>query len=138
MTTEVKRGRPNSLSDSFVSKVQELWPEIKTRRGMLNKSYELRAWGIVRRMQKEKHIEELEFLRDDAKQYINTGVCRELGKFETDEEIEEFIPAVCAYQKKAQMTIHQWCKLLSEIRLDGIKETVSDIVPSEFVPDYQI
>jgi hypothetical protein len=133
MTTEIKekakRGRPPVMSNAEYLHSRALWSDrIETRRGLLNKHYEIIAFGIIREMI-SNGITGLEFISDPIKEKNNWGVLRELGRFD-EESIRIMAPAICEAQKQPdyKRTVHEWGDYLRGYRLhpERLSETVSE------------
>jgi hypothetical protein len=128
-----KRGRPPVMSPELVEGFEKLWGDrVTTRRGLLNKHYEVRAYGVIQGMMDEG-VTGLEFLLDHVKQKIRSGILRELGRLDED-SIRVYAPAVCEAQKnpETRRTVREWERFLRLLRLHPeivdvlISETVSE------------
>lgn len=135
MTTEkVKRGRgrPPVMPHELWTGFQRFFPEIRTRRGMLNKHYETEALAVIKDMIAEG-VQGLEYIDNEKEEKLNSGVLRELGKL-NPEDIRLYAVALCEAQKKPETkrTIRQWEYFLRDLRLRpeiievALSETVSD------------
>jgi len=127
---KTKRGRPAIILPGWGS----IWPDITSRRGLLNKHYEVGAYDVIRKMQ-EEGITGLEFLRDPAKaKGLRWGILRELGRLD-EETIRAYAPMICEAQSKpeSRKTVRQWEHLLRIMRLnpEAFTETVSETGEAE-------
>jgi hypothetical protein len=127
-----KRGRPPVMDTPEYLSHKQTWNNlIETRRGLLNKHYEIKGFGIVLKMQKDG-ITGLEYISDPIKQKNKNGILTELGHF--DEEIVRIlVPAICEAQKNpdTKRTVHEWGDFLRTYRLhpevfEVLSETVSE------------
>jgi len=121
--TKLKRGRPAIILPGF----ETFWPNVTTRRGLLNKWYETDGLAVVKAMQDEG-ITGLDFIRNPATGRCKWGILRELGRF--DQELaRQYALALCDLQKHSGKTVKEWEKTLSILRLRPdliISETVSE------------
>ena len=112
-----KRGRPREYSEEALSMLRAIFPEIKTERGLQNKSCELRAFGLLK--ERGQEIDNLSFLIDDAKQTFKSTILIELGRFEDDDKLLSIAAELCLYAKTAKKTVHSWANLVRKARLWG-------------------
>ena len=127
-----KRGRPSVMIPGELERFQAIWPDITTRRGILNKHYEIEAFGVIRKMQSEG-VTGPEFISDMGKQKSKSGILRELGRLNED-TIRAYAPALCEAQKnpETRRTVREWEGYLRLMRLypgvidKVVSETVSE------------
>ncbi|WP_373844426.1 hypothetical protein [Clostridium sp.] len=106
-----KVGRPRKISDSFFKKLQMIYPDIKTRRGILNKHYEVIAHAAVEKM------EDVKFLVDPDKHVIKETILIELGRFENEEDIKNVARFICDNAESKKLTARQWVNFIRLVRL---------------------
>lgn len=119
-----KRGRPPTIMAGF----EKSWPDITTRRGLLNKYYETNGHAVVKAMQDEG-IARLDFIRNPVTQRCKWGILRELGRFDKD-TAEGYAIAICDLQRNSSKTVKEWERTLRLLRLhpDLVKEAISETV----------
>ena len=118
------RGRPPVMEQKEYQFFRQLFGDhIQTRRGLLDKHYEIEAFSVITDMQNEG-IEGLEFLRDQKQEKCKSGILRELGHFHPD-DIRQLALEICEAAKEEKRTIREWASLLKDVRL-RISETVSE------------
>jgi hypothetical protein len=115
-------------TEHFLS-YQKLWNHlVETRRGLLNKHYEIKGFGIIRKMQKDG-ITGLEYISDPVKEKFKAAILTELGHWD-EESIRIIAPAICEAQKQPETkrTVHELCDYWREYRLhpERLSETVSE------------
>ena len=116
-----KRGRPPVISPAWAEALKQIYPDVTTRRGILNKVYETMGLRVVKGMV-DAGEKGLEYLDDPIKEKASFGILRELGKYPAD-EIPELARYICQKQKETPRTIRYWEMILRKAR---ISETVSD------------
>jgi hypothetical protein len=129
METKKPRGRPPMLSPEYIAGIQALYPELKTRRSILNMCYENRALGVIDEMQKEG-TEGLKFLVDTKRDSYRWGVLRELGKSSsegtlTPAGIRSLALRICQEAKTERQTAREWVHRVKLIKHRIFWETVS-------------
>ena len=112
-----KRGRPREYSKEALSALQAIYPDVRTERGLQNKAYELRAFGLL--TERGQEIDNLSFLMDDAKQTLKSTILVELGRFEDDDKLLRVAAELCRYAKIERKTVHSWANLVRKTRLWG-------------------
>lgn len=120
-----KRGRPSVMVEGEYQMLKSTYHEILTKRGILNKSYEISALCVIQKMQSEGDHETEYLWSPDVR--IKWGILRELGKFPED-MIPGLANQVCEMAKTQKRTIRDWGQLLKTFRLhpELFSETVSD------------
>ena len=124
MTTETKakRGRPpTQLTPDTLHMIKIMFPDVRTRRGQLDKCYVITALGKLLKMIANGETG-LEYIILPKEERHNQGILRELGKFPV-ESIPSLALDVCRIQAETPMSIRQWEKVL---RFTRIKETVAE------------
>ena len=113
MTTEIlektKRGRPPVMDAELYQMYQKTWNQlIQTRRGLLNKHYEIKGLGIIQKMQKEG-ITGLEYILDPGKEKLKAVILIELGHW-NEKSVRTIAPVICEAQKQpdTKRTVHEW------------------------------
>ncbi|MFL0194179.1 hypothetical protein ACJDU8_01035 [Clostridium sp. WILCCON 0269] len=106
-----KVGRPRKISDSLFKRYQMIYPDIKTRRGILNKHYEVTAYAVV------KEMEDVKFLVDSDGQILKETILIELGRIENEEDIKIIARYICDTAKSRRLTAHQWVNFIRLVRL---------------------
>lgn len=128
-----KRGRPPVTSPEHWHGLEKLYEGmITTRRGILNKYYEIKGYSAIKDMLDEGATG-LDYLVGSAKGYVRAGILRELGRFDAD-AIRAYAPAICKAQDdpETKKTVKEWGSVLRLIRLQpdlvnaAISETVSE------------
>lgn len=130
-----KRGRPRFEDTTCeLDWVRALYPEIKTRRGVQNKYYELRAGGVI------KNMEGIEFLIDLKNNVIKNSILVEIGRMHSEDLMREIAREICLRARTEVHTVKEWVdickslKVLMAIRiLDG-----EDILGSRFLNSQKV
>ena len=127
MLEKRKRGRPQSFPQIHYTLAKDLYPDVKTRRGLQNKILESGALGVISQMQKQG-ITGLEFFTNDDK--TPWGILRELGRY-NDESIRTFVTTICEAQKnpETKRTVRQWAEWIRQTPhriVPQLSETVSE------------
>lgn len=104
------RGRPKLVEDEYFTLIQNLHPEIKSRRGILNKLYCLDAIKVVMEMEGATYLFDKE--KNEAKQ----SILIELGRLKDKEYIKEVSSYICKEAKKEKQTVHEWAEFVRRIR----------------------
>ncbi len=122
MTTEVKgRGRPPVMDLTEFTMLKQVYYEVTTRRGCLNKHWESQGFAAVKGLIDEG-VKGLEYLADPVKATVNAGILCELGRFDLQTG-RELALHICQEQLKNKRTVREWAHILKTARLS---ETVSD------------
>ena len=100
------RGRPKLVRDEFFALFQKMHPEIKSRRGILNKLYCLDAIKVVMEMEGTNYLFDKE--KDEAKQ----SILIELGRLKDKECIKQVARYICKEAKKEKQTVHEWAEFV--------------------------
>ena len=97
---KAKRGRPPVMDAELYQMYQKTWDQlIQTRRGLLNKHYEIKGLGIIQKMQKEG-ITGLEYILDPGKEKLKAVILIELGHW-NEKSVRTIAPVICEAQKTA-------------------------------------
>jgi hypothetical protein len=110
-TLRKKRGRPRLIDDARVAWLQGIYPHIGTRRGILNKHYQIRAARVVSAMRGT------EFLFDPKKETTNPSVLTELGRLPTEQDIRIVARYICKRARREHLTTKECERILRQIRL---------------------
>jgi len=89
--TSSKKGRPRLLTGEALHFLKAQYPEIKTTRGLQNKRYELRAFGLLR----DAPPPGFDYLFDLERDHIRSSVLAELGRIEDDEQLLDTAAWLC-------------------------------------------
>lgn len=121
-----KRGRPQVMTVEEYKILRNVFPEIRTRRGMLNKHWELRAFKVIADMIDEG-MQGLDYLANPKEKTLNAGILRELGRFEPD-DIQHLAIEICQLVKVDKRTVRKWASQIRLVRLQNkvFSETVSE------------
>lgn len=106
-----KRGRPRFQREKQMNCIQKLHPNIRTRRGLQNKYYEVMAVGAI------KGVEGMEFLCDYKKDTLKSSILTEIGRLEDEDEIRNVATNICEVAKSQKLSTKQWVELCRKIRL---------------------
>ncbi len=118
-TTKASRGRPAIISKDLIARMQAHHPDVTTRRGLLNKYYELKSFKFL------NNHPGIEYICNPGKNKARWGILREIGRLcgNDEEQTIKLAEAICERQAVVHFTVREWEKQLREIR---ISETVSD------------
>ncbi|MFL0197621.1 hypothetical protein ACJDU8_18920 [Clostridium sp. WILCCON 0269] len=105
-----KVGRPCKISDSLFKRYQMIYPDIRTRRGILNKHYEVTAYEVVEKM------EDVKFLVDRDNHTMKETILIELGRLENEEDIKIIARYICDTAKSRKLTARQWVNFIRLVR----------------------
>lgn len=105
-----KVGRPRKINNEYFKMLRTLYPDIKTRRGILNKYYETVALQVIGKMK------DTTFIIDESKQVFKASILSEIGRLENEEDIKIVARYICNRAKKEKKTIHQWVNIIRFIR----------------------
>jgi len=108
-----KRGRPKFHDEDQLNQLKGVFPDIKTRRGLQNKCYEINALDAI------KDIEGMEFLYDPQNQTLKSSILSELGRLRNEDNIRLVAQHICERAKNETLTIKQWEKICRSIRTLG-------------------
>lgn len=97
-----KRGRPKLYSDEVIRVHGEIWHETKTRRGLQNKSRQVRAMRALKEVSPE--YAEFRWLIDPAGQ-VKQAIMYELGRLSDDADIVEWAKLLCDHKPKGKEAI---------------------------------
>ena len=106
-------GRPRKISDEHFNRLKSIYQDIKTRRGILNKRYQVIAFGVIKQMQ------DVKFLVDSDNHTMKESILIELGRFENEEDIRFMARYICDNAEKKKKTVHQWVNFIRFVRLKG-------------------
>jgi hypothetical protein len=99
----------------MLSALKRLHPEVKTRRGILNKYYEVKAYKVIREMDDVSFI----FNPDKNNETYKACILMELGKFENEADIRTVASHICKRAKSEKLTTHRWANVVRTIRYIG-------------------
>ena len=91
--------------------MENLYPDIKTRRGLQNKYYEIHALGVL------KDLEGMKFILDSKLEKAKWGILRELGRFKNEADMVSMAKWICKKTKKERHTIREWGKIIRGMRI---------------------
>jgi hypothetical protein len=115
-----RRGRPPVFSDQLIEFYTGLFPEIRTRRGIVDLAYGMQALGVLT---DDPHPERFHWLCDKAAMAAGEpGASRpslltELGRFNHDDLIIDYAEQLCALDPKP--TTKQAIAMLRQCRLNS-------------------
>jgi hypothetical protein len=92
-----RRGRPKLFPDEFINGMRGLWPEVKTRRGIIDISYRNRAFVILEDDKKYSWL----CSEDDFKSSILT----ELGRIQDKKSIKRVALQICEIKPKTKHAV---------------------------------
>ena len=104
-TVSKKRGRPRVLSPTVERLLQQTFPEVRTRRGLQNKSCEMHALCVI--LDHQQSYPELMWLYDKARERrrearcLKTTILQALGRIEAPELLIEAARFVCEWKPKS-------------------------------------
>lgn len=129
-----KRGRPSIICDELCKGYQSLFPDIKTKRGLINHHYASIAWEVVR------ELPDTTFLIDPSRDFHRESVLVELGRLRDHELISMLAREICDIAEIIpwKWTTKQWEKYarIRRRELDGrISEAASEIALNQLIPD---
>lgn len=102
-----KRGRPKFEDcQGSLETLKPLYSNIKTRRGLQNKFYELKALKAI------KNMEGIEFLFDLKTDNIKSSILTEIGRTGNDEMMRELAGEICRRARTEKHTVKQWVMLV--------------------------
>jgi hypothetical protein len=110
-----KRGRPKFENfQGSLEALRSLYPNIKTRRGLQNKYFELKALKAI------KSMEGAEFLFDLKTTNVKSSILAEIGRISNDEKMREVAAEICKRARTEKLTVKQWvstCHCIKEVML---------------------
>jgi len=107
-----KRGRPQFKHQDFLKRIEFLYPDIKTRRGMQNKVYGIMAVGALKEPTEVEQI----FTPDET---FRSSVMIELGRLEDPETIRTVARHINQRMKDERLSVKQASNIARLIRLTG-------------------
>lgn len=119
---QAKAGRPPILSDASLDALHSLYPDIRSRRGLLNKYYQIRAFGAL------KDLPGTTFLVDRERGQSKWLILEQLGRLPNEAEIKSVASYLCQRARTESMTVKEWERLCILIRHSGelISEAASE------------
>jgi hypothetical protein len=106
-----KRGRPKFENfQGSLEAIRSLYPNIKTRRGLQNKFYELKALNAI------KSMEGIEFLFDSKTDNFKSSILAEIGKTGDDELMRAVAAEICKRARTEKLTVKQWVSTYQRIK----------------------
>jgi len=108
-----KPGRPQFQYEDQLNGVKERFPEIKTRRGLQNKCYEINAKLAI------KDEEGMEFLYDRQNQTHKPSILSELGRLKNEDDIRLVAKYICKRAKNEKLSTKVWERICRNIRHFG-------------------
>ena len=116
-STKRKRGRPKFKYEEMLLRIKWIYSDIKTKRGLQNKVYEILALGVVSKM------DDVEFLWNTKNKTMKCALLTEIGRFEIEEDIEIVSRRVCdlaAMEINKKTTTKEWVEIIRYMRSRGI------------------
>lgn len=113
-----KRGRPPAFDDLHHQTYKDIWPDIRTRRGITNKIYAINGLAIV------KEMRGVEYIFNEADNTMKVSILTELGRLNDEQAAREAASFICEREAAGDhRTAHEWAAIVRKYR---ISETVSD------------
>jgi len=113
-----KRGRPPAFDDLYHQTYKNIWPDIRTRRGITNKIYAIKGLAMVKEMQGVGYI------FNEADNTMKVSILTELGRLNDEQAAREAAAFICEREAAGDhRTAHEWAAIVRKYR---ISETVSD------------
>jgi len=102
---KTKRSRPKFRHEYFVDFIKGHYTNIKTRRGIQNKCYEIHALGAIRN---KEYVGDISFLFDLNTNHIQSSILAELGRLNDEDAIRTVAKKLCDKAKTEKHTVREW------------------------------
>jgi hypothetical protein len=108
-----KRGRPQKFSDEHLKLYERILEHVKTKRGRLNKIYEMRATNIIANM---NDLKNKQFFFGKENDKPKCSLLTELGRFNNEENIQRFARLISDRALTEKKNVRQWQKICAVYR----------------------
>ena len=117
-TEKPKRGRPPVFDESYLASLKGIWPEIQSRRAIVNMAYSLRAYGVVGNDKRFRWLIDKKKGAKNIHGWWKPGILSELGRIENDDDLKMVAAHVC---KLKPSTSREAVGIIRNWRLDERK-----------------
>lgn len=112
MSDTKKRGRPAAFDDGWYRQCKALYPEIRTRRGIINQMYCAHGYAVVDDMQG------VEYISNKDTQTLKICILTELGRLNDEQAAREAAAFICGQEAAGDhRTAHEWAAIIRRWRL---------------------
>jgi len=108
VTSETKRreGRPARFSDETMAYVATLYPEVRSRRGLVDIAYRIRACALLKDIAACHWLYDSEGAKQGNDSAWQPSILTELGRIDDDDALLAIAMQVCARQPSREDAIH--------------------------------
>lgn len=108
VTSETKRreGRPARFSDETMAYVATLYPEVRSRRGLVDIAYRIRACALLKDIAACHWLYDSEAVKQGDDSAWQPSILTELGRIDDDDALIAIAMQVCARQPSREDAIH--------------------------------